>query len=258
MVRATSANFGFSKTTGRLISAEVGGKNWSFLAGPTLLALKRQDRSFVPVGPEPTLVSLKQGTHTYEGTAWIEATYEKPYMHLYWSVNLAGRVELKYRFAAEGEYDILGLRFDLPDNVLKSKRWLGQGPYRVWRNRLEGGQSGVHEVAFNDSTPGETYAYPEFKGYFRDWGWITLETTVGRLVVEPSVSGEHAPFFGLGQPRDGVDGLLKLPDVGLSFLEVIPAMRNKFHTTDQLGPQSATPTVKGGRSGAVVFRFDPP
>lgn len=68
----------------------------------------------------------------------------------------------------------------------------------------------------------------------------------------------HAPFFGLGKPRDGVNGLLDLPDASLSLLAIIPAMRNKFHNPDQLGPQSLTPTTKGGYSGAVVFRFSPP
>ena len=258
VVQARAARFTFSKTTGRLASATVDGRDWSFLTGPTLLTLKRQDRTFVPVGSEPKLRSIEHGTFTYQGTAWIKATYEAPQMTLIWRVGFDGRVELDYDFAAAGELDVVGLRFDLPDAVLKSKRWLGQGPYRVWRNRMEGGQFAVHEVAFNDSTPGESYAYPEFKGYFRDWRWLTLETTAGRLIVEPSPSGGHAPFFGLGKPRDGVNGLLDLPDVGLSFLEVIPAMRNKFHTTDQLGPQSLTPTAKGSYSGAVVFRFSPP
>jgi hypothetical protein len=30
------------------------------------------------------------------------------------------------------------------------------------------------------------------------------------------------------------DGLLDLPNIGVAFLDVIPAMRNKFHTTDEL------------------------
>ena len=258
VVQARSSRFTFSKATGRLTSATVDGRDWSFLTGPTLLTLKRQDRAFVSTGPEPKLISIEHGTFTYEGTAWIKATYENPRMVLFWRVHMDGRVQMGYDFAAAGELDIVGLRFDLPDSVLKSKRWLGQGPYRVWRNRMEGGQFAVHEVAFNDATPGETYAYPEFKGYFRDWRWLTLETTSGRLIIEPSPSDSRAPFFGLGKPRDGVNGLLDLPDVGLSFLEIIPAMRNKFHTTDQLGPQSLTPTAKGSYSGAVVFRFSPP
>ncbi len=258
VVKARAMRFTFSKTTGRLSSVTVDGRDWPFFTGPTLLALKRQDRTFVPVGPEPKFVRLISGTHTYEGTAWISVFHENPRMVLNWRVHLDGRVQLNYEFSVNGEVDVLGLRFDLPDSVLKSKRWLGQGPYRVWRNRMEGGQYGMHEIGFNDATPGETCAYPEFKGYFRNWDWVNLETTAGRLIIEPSLSAEHAPFFGLGKPRDGVNGLLDLPDVGLSFLEIIPAMRNKFHTTDQLGPQSLTPTAKGGYSGAVVFRFSPP
>ncbi len=257
IVQALASRFTFSKATGRLIAATVDGRDWSFLTGPALLGLKRQDRSFVPVGPEPTLLSVKHALSTFYGTAGITATYENPRMALHWFVDLKGKVTLHYEMNVQGELDVLGIRFDLPDRVLKSKRWVGQGPYRVWRNRMEGGQYGVHEVAFNDATPGESYVYPEFKGYFRDWEWITLETEAGRLTVSHENS-EASPFFGLGKPRDGVDGLLNLPDVGLSFLEVIPAMRNKFHTTDQLGPQSATPVVKDSHSGTVVFRFTAP
>jgi hypothetical protein len=256
VVQARAARFTFSKTTGRLTSAVVNGRDWSFLTGPTLLALKRQDRTFAPVGLETTLVSLTHSTTSYDGRANIVAKYENPTMTLYWGVTFEGKVSLDYNFTVEGEFDVLGLRFNLPDEVIKSKRWLGEGPYRVWRNRMEGGQFAVHEVDFNDATPGEAYAYPEFKGYFHDWRWLTLETTAGRLIAQPSPSNYRAPFFALGKPRDGVDGLLDLPDAGLSFLEIIPAMRNKFHTTDQLGPQSATPTAKGSYSGAVVFRFD--
>lgn len=258
VVHARAARFAFSKATGRLTSAEVNGRDWSFLTGPALLALKRNDRSFVPVGTEPTLVSLEHKTTSYDGRAVIAAKFTNPELSLSWSVNLDGEVRLSYRYMADGPHDVLGLRFDLPDNVLKSKRWVGRGPYRVWRNRMEGGQYDLHEVAFNDATPGEAHAYPEFKGYFRDWSWINLETTAGRLVVKPWVSDTHPPFFALGKPRDGVNGLLNLPDAGLSFLEIIPAMRNKFHTTDQLGPQSATPTAQGGYSGSLVFRFAAP
>jgi hypothetical protein len=258
VVQARAARFTFSKTTGRLTSAVVNGRDWSFLTGPTLLALKRQDRTFAPVGLETTLVSLTHSTTSYDGRANIVAKYENPTMTLYWGVTFEGKVSLDYNFTVEGEFDVLGLRFNLPDEVIKSKRWLGEGPYRVWRNRMEGGQFAVHEVDFNDATPGEAYAYPEFKGYFHDWRWLTLETTAGRLIAQPSPSNYRAPFFALGKPRDGVDGLLDLPDAGLSFLEIIPAMRNKFHTTDQLGPQSLTRTVADTHRGSLLFRLTPP
>jgi hypothetical protein len=258
VMQTASAKYTFSKATGRLVGAALGERDWSFLTGPSLLALKRQDRTFAPVGPGQSLVSLRHGTSPVIGTAWIEAWFKNPEMRLLWSVNHDDRVVMAYDLTVDGEFDVLGLRFDLPDDRLKSKRWVGQGPYRVWRNRMEGGQYGVHEVRFNDSAPGEAYQYPEFKGYFRDWGWFELTTSAGRLIMEPSVAASLPPFLGLGKPRDGVNGLLDLPDVGLSFLEIIPAMRNKFHTTDQLGPQSLTPHAKGSTSGAVIFRFAAP
>jgi hypothetical protein len=201
----------------------------AWLGEPEVLALRRDDRRFVPLAPVPA-ATLK------------------------WTRLSDGALRLDYTFQCDQPVDVLGLRFPVPEAQLQTKRWLGRGPYRVWRNRLEGTPLGLHTVAFNDSTPGEAPAYPEFKGYFRDWRRLELALPSGRLTIH-NASG--VPFFGLGKPRDGVNGLLDLPDAGLSFLEIIPAMRNKFHTTDQLGPQSLTPTAQGAYAGSLVFRFEP-
>jgi len=53
-----------------------------------------------------------------------------------------------------------------------------------------------------------------------------------------------------------VGPLLALPDTGLTFLDVIPAMRDKFLTQERLGPQSATKQVSGEHKGEVTFDFD--
>ena len=42
--------------------------------------------------------------------------------------------------------------------------------------------------------------------------------------------------------------------MGISVLDVIPAMRNKFHTTDEIGPQSKAKNVTGITD--VQFSFD--
>ena len=62
-------------------------------------------------------------------------------------------------------------------------------------------------------------------------------------------------FLGLYKPQDGKDGLLDLPDIGVAFLDVIPAMRNKFHTTDEIGPQSRARPVSGIKRGRIQFQF---
>jgi hypothetical protein len=67
---------------------------------------------------------------------------------------------------------------------------------------------------------------------------------------------EPQTFLGLFKPKDGVNGLLDLPDIGLAFLDVIPAMRNKFHTTDEIGPQSKPKSVSEVVKRTVLMRFD--
>lgn len=195
---------------------------------PELIAYRREVRSFVPVSVAASALVTE------------------------WRRLADGAWRLDYSYTLDGEFDIAGIRVLGPETTLLSKRWLGRGPYRVWQNRMEGGVLDVHEVAYNDSTPGESWAYPEFKGFFRDWRWLALKTPTGRLTVD-NVSG--VPFFGIGKPRDGVNGLLDLPDVGLAFLDVIPPIGTKFTTAEKLGPQSQTRTISGTHSGTLVFRL---
>ena len=122
----------------------------------------------------------------------------------------------------------------------------------MYRNRLEGGVLDLYEVAYNDPIPGQSADYPEFKGYFRDWQWLQLESAGVSLTVE---NGSHVPFFGLFGPRDGEPPMLGFPDTGLAFLDVIPAQGNKFDTPDQLGPQSRTPAVSGAKRGTLLLRL---
>jgi hypothetical protein len=240
----------WNKTNGRLVAGTLRGRPLPLAAGPQLIGYHRVDRKFESVLPASSGVVVTARKEANQVV--VTAASESPKVSFRWILDLNGDLSLRYDYEVEGEFDVLGIQFDVPPAA--AKRWFGRGPYRVWRNRMEGGIFGLHEVAFNDSTPGETYAYPEFNGYFRDWRWVSLETNAGRLTVE---SSGLIPFFGLGKPRDGVNGLLDLPDVGLSFLDVVPAMRNKFHTTDQLGPQSLTPTGKRAYQGTLNFHFGP-
>jgi hypothetical protein len=94
-------------------------------------------------------------------------------------IMLTGR-QLDYEYRFDGVVDLLGVRFDSPQDSMRGIRWLGMGPYRAWQNRLQGTRLDVWENTYNDTTPGESWAYPEFKGYFRDWKWATFDTTGAR------------------------------------------------------------------------------
>ena len=90
-----------------------------------------------------------------------------------------GTVELNYTYNFNGVVDMMGVRFDYPEEKVVGKRWLGDGPYRVWQNRLHGTTYNVWENKYNDPVPGESFTYPEFKGYFANCSWMNIETQEG-------------------------------------------------------------------------------
>jgi hypothetical protein len=180
------------------------------------------------------------------------ATYEGALRKVIWSRS-GDSLAMSYEIAYEGAVNILGVRFEFPESQVIGKQWVGKGPYRVWQNRLEGGVFGFHQVQYNDPVPGETYAYPEFKGYFGEWQWLALDTANERVTVE---NAGAVPYFSLYKPQGGVNPVLDLPQVGLSFLHVIPAMGTKFNLPETLGPQSQPRTVSGVQRGELRFTFE--
>jgi hypothetical protein len=134
-----------------------------------------------------------------------------------------------------------------------SKRWLGEGPYRIWKNRMRGTHFGLHEVPFNDPVPGESFDYPEFPGFFGEWRWLELRTRDAHVRFR-NVSG--IPYFGLHRPQPGKQPVITLPDLGWSFLHAIPPVGSKFDLPETLGPQSQVTRIEGLVRGEIALDAD--
>ena len=148
----------------------------------------------------------------------------------------------------------MGVKFDMPETDVESKQWLGHGPYRVWKNRVHGPQLGVWSNDYNDPVPGESFIYPEFKGYFAGVQWMKLKTKNGTITLQPGTDSEYVGVF---QPKDGRDQLLyTLPETGISLMQVIPAVRNKVNTTDLNGPSAQPVWAHGTYVGEVTLHFE--
>ena len=103
-----------------------------------------------------------------------------------------------------------------------------------------------------DPIPGESWEYPEFKGYFAGISWMQLTTTEGKVGME-TLNGK----VGVYTPRDGRDHILyDLPETGISLLKVIPAVRNKVNTTDLNGPTAQPYWSKGKGSISALLKFE--
>jgi hypothetical protein len=164
-------------------------------------------------------------------------------------------LRLSYELSASGDVDILGIGFDHPPESVLAKRWLGHGPYRVWKNRMPGTRFGLHEVKNNDPVPGESFEYPEFPGFFRDWRWLEMQTRDARVLFR-NLSG--VPFFGLHRPQPGKQPVITLPDLGWSFLHAIPPIGSKFDLPGVLGPQSQPTRIEGVVRGELALSAEIP
>lgn len=244
-VTAGALTVQFSRTTGQLIGASRDGKTFSLGNGPRLA-----------VG-ESTLTNLRWEA---DGPDYIvSARYSGDLRSVLWRVYGNGWVQCRYRYTARGTNDCIGVVFDYPEELVKRKRWLGDGPFRVWRNRLQGVEFGFWENDYNDTITGyRGWVYPEFKGCFANVRWVQLETAEGTITVVP----ENVPFVQVltpGQPPDNLIGKTKvnLPEAGLGLLDVIPAIGTKFKDAIMSGPQSQPVAVDGEYSGSVSFYFGP-
>ena len=45
-----------------------------------------------------------------------------------WTINPSGELALDYTYNFSGVVDLMGIRFDYPEDQVISKRWLGAGP----------------------------------------------------------------------------------------------------------------------------------
>jgi hypothetical protein len=269
IVSAGALELRFDKANGELASVRRGEKNISLGAGPRFVAARRGDRTLDGAIDRDAAKGVDRVYNEISGTSKltdfsvhaegdalvVESRYFGNLREARWRISPDGAVRLDYEYAYDGVVELMGVRFDYPEANMRSLRWLGQGPYRVWQNRVHGTTLDVWENAYNDPIPGETFIYPEFKGYFRDWRWAAFSTTEGTLTLE---NGTPESFLGVYTPRDGRDALLyTLPSTGLAVLDVIPAVRNKVNATDLVGPSSQAQRVNGVRRGAITFHFEP-
>lgn len=220
------------------------------LQGPRLVAFAREAklRSFKPIAPTPVLRKLTLAPKDSPGML-ARAQYEGALRELTWSIREDGLV-LRYVIDLRGPADLLGISFDFPEGNLTGKRWLGAGPYRIWKNRDAGVTFGFHKLAYTRAVPGESYFYPEFHGFFGDWQWLALETRDGDLAVR---NAGGVPYFGLFTPAGGEKPILEPPELGLSFLHAIPPIGTKFALPDVLGPRSQPTQIDGEIRGEIVF-----
>jgi len=172
-----------------------------------------------------------------------------------WTIYPTGWISLDYEYELNGQFDIFGVGFEYPESKMRSMRFLGQGPYRVWKNRLKGGTLDVWSNKYKNDVPGVTWDFAEFKGYYRNWRWVVFSTEQGDITI---VNATPELFLGVYRPNDGpfpANTKVSVPETGIAVLHGIPAIGTKFDKPEVLGPQSQKNTASGTYRGTLWFHF---
>ena len=219
-----------------------------FGKGSGLLRLVQNGKGVIPFANGPTLATgtgeFQQMEQRQEGkNAVLEATYTKQSLvqQLKWTMYPSGwlKMEIHY-FAPDYEYALLGINFSYPEkgrDSVKAIRWMGNGPYRVWKNRMQGTTLGVWDKAYNNTITGEgDCIYPEFKGYFSNFYWMRMETARQPFTVVCANEDVYLRLFTPGDPIKTYNVAPPFPEGNISFMQGIPAIGTKSQKPEKLGP----------------------
>ena len=221
----------FNKANGNLVEVKNGSKIIPLSDGP------------LPVGMKMLFCSANlkmQGD-----TAIYTVKYKGAADSIVWRMapdGLLGMDALVLNYRAKNKFDGVyfdrpvlnfGFSFSFPEKNISGMRWLGKGPYRVWKSRIQGTNYGIWQKDYNNTVTGEYYhqlIYPEFKGYHADLYWATLQSKTTPMTVYSETDGIFFRVFTPEEQRDresrGIS-VKEYPAGDLSFLFEIPAVNSQ-------------------------------
>lgn len=215
--------FTFCKSTGLLENVETPNGPISLNDGPVVVTSTNTLKELVHY-PDGDNYIIEPRFVDSQWMKWVFAPNEPP--------------RFDYSFHVKGETDYIGIGMNYPEEKIQAMEWIGEGPYRVWKNRMEGTTFGCWFKEYNNTITGESWEYPEFKGYHADCRAVTLHTDEGSFSM---ISSKTNLFFQMLKPyraqAAGNDNTAPpFPETNIGFMHAIPPIGTKFQKPEQLGP----------------------
>lgn len=227
LIKTDGLSYYFDKRTGNIQKVVTPKSEVSLSNGPVLAGVKHV---------------LSKLNHYASGLDYIvEPIYEGSSQFIVkWTFSSGKPVKLDYQYSMRGDVDFIGITFNYPEENVTGMKWEGRGPYRVWKNRMKGQQFGVWQKSYNNTVTGESWDYPEFKGYHADVHWVTIQNKQSPFTVYTTKTGTFLQMYKPLKPKAaGNDNTNPpFPEGNLGFLDAISAIGTKFQSPDKMGPQS--------------------
>ncbi len=244
---------------------------WQLSAGDVKVVINKKDGllhavyskgKLIPLSNGPVLITerslacksvkLKSSSEGNPSIA-VEYTFQDGNKNAYsfsWTMSGSGILKLEYRYRPRDRVKMAGITFGFPEEGITGATLLANGPYRVYNNRLKGGTLNVWKKKYNNTITGESWEYPEFKGYYSLFYGMKLACPTPFEVY----CGTEDIFLHLFTPEEQKGYSIKgrpnftqpeYPKGNISFLDAIPSVGTKFGAPEEYGPQSHPHRFKG-------------
>jgi hypothetical protein len=234
-VSANGIKFDFDRNNGFLKHVQNAKGEIPFNNGPVLA--EGQDKT----GFKQLRQYFKDDTLVIEADFAPKTTLQQ----LRWMIYPSGLLKLDVRYwpVAE-EAKLLGVNFDYPEKNVEGVTYMGDGPYRVWKDRLKGVTLNVWDKPYNNTITGEDSTkliYPEFKGYYSNLYWMKLKTKGQPVTIICDSRDVFMRLFTPQYPKHTYNNNIApaFPSGNISFMHGITPIGTKSQSPDRLGPQGA-------------------
>jgi hypothetical protein len=238
-------SYSFNTQTGFLQNVFNGKTSISLAGGPFYTGAAQQLTAFNKYRQEEAFI--------------IEPVYRgNEFFAVKWIFKQGKLPKLEYAYNAKSETDYTGITFTFPEEKITGMKWLGRGPYRVWKNRLKGQSLGIWQKKYNNTITGESWNYPEFKGWHAALYWVTIQNKEADFTI---YTEDENVFLQMLQPAKPVAAgndhtSPPFPGNTIGFFNNISAIGTKFKPASLLGPQSQkNRALNGIVQRSILFQF---
>lgn len=232
----------FNKNKGLITDIKHSSKTVSFNNGPQFIGFN---------------TSLKELKHYEIPDGYVVELVYDSIGHIKWTMLQNGWLQLDYQYSLKGVFDYAGITFSYPENLVEGATLMANGSYHVWKNRLKGTQFGVYEKEYNNTITGQSWDYPEFKGYYSNFYAVEIKTKELPITIASATEGLYFHLFTPQLAEHSSQNVNPpFPSGDISILNGISAIGTKFSTAEQEGPQGQKNIYDGSPlTGRVYFKF---
>jgi hypothetical protein len=226
-INANGVGIAINKNNGHLIEVKNAKGIIPFNNGPVLQEGENNFQNF---------------KHRFDGkNLVIESTFDRnnSYNSLQWTIYPSGWIKLQVNYFPSAYFtNFVGVNFSFPEGQIRSVDYIGNGLYRVWKNRMAGTAFGPWHKDYNSTETGETpWIYPEFKGYYSDFYKGIFNTTNNKFTFVTETENVFMRLFTPAWKTDQWHNYEPIfPSGDISFMNGISSIGTKTQRNETTGP----------------------